>query len=159
MLPHNLKRVVAGFFVVGALGAGAFPEFLGAQDKQGTTVPVVEAREIVKTFETNAATADVRYMDKRVAVRGKLLEIRGTHVLPNKEHIKVLYSLDMAFEDGVTSPYVTFSFTDQEQQQLAQLKQGQEVTIEGTCNGWSPGEPVGGKYISFSNNKVIHVGK
>jgi hypothetical protein len=119
----------------------------------------VTAAELIQTFQTNAARSDLLYLDHRVAVRGKLLEIRGGPVAPNPQGILALYSLDLAGPDGKTSPYVSFGFTDRHQKQLATLRAGQEVTVEGICAGWSPGEPVGGKYIVFRDSKIVQVGK
>jgi hypothetical protein len=154
MLATHLKILslqAASLTVAAVVLSGSFvrPAAPAAQGK----IKSVASRDLMHAFQSNAAEANEKYLDKRVTVSGRLIGIRGGRVVENPEGIKAVFGLDMSaaptWQAG--EPYLVFRFTDKDKTRLAQLKAGQEVTVTGDCQGWSPGEPVGGKYLYFWN--------
>src|SRR5262249_23989029 len=98
-----------------------------AESEKGTST----AKEIGTVYLTNAALADEKFADERVAVTGNMhrIEAVGARTLKNE----VLYDLEM-FSGAADNRHVAilkFRFTDNDRKQLAQLRVGQAVTIEG----------------------------
>jgi hypothetical protein len=115
--------------------------------------------EIAIAYQTNAALADEKFTGKRVAVKGKILRIIGARLPPqvyaspgNQQAIRGerIYYLEMtgvekprptgavvagAVVAGAVvagaAPLLRFQFTQDDRDQLAKLKVGQEVTVEG----------------------------
>ena len=128
-------------------------------------VPVVVAAadEIANAYQTNAALGDERFTGKRVTVTGKMLRIRGVRgptfgasgqVSPSGRS----YYLEMIAEQkprpGFSNPLLRFQFTQDSRNQLAKLKVGQQVSVEGEL--LEPSENNGVvTLIEFHNCRII----
>jgi RNA polymerase sigma-70 factor (ECF subfamily) len=140
----------------------------GAAGAAEKAAGAVSAAEVVEAFRTNEALADEKFRDRRVAVTGYMLHIRRSGTLRTKEGDKVVYELEMSrkrYKDpdpGVavvleTDPILTFRFTEDDRAQLAKLKQGQKVTVEGRAEGHSTKEEKGREMIHFFDSKLLKV--
>jgi hypothetical protein len=145
-------------------------ESTSKKDDHVTTSPA----EIADAFQTNAALADEKFTGKRVRVKGKVLRIKwGAVASPQPGNAKTArqktYDLLMLTEapnsfvdrEGVIRyksvsgpalpvPNIRCQFFESDRKDLAQLKAGQEVIIEGRPE-FNPSDYT----ISFLNCKII----
>jgi hypothetical protein len=90
--------------------------------------------EIGSVYLTNAALADEKFAGKQVAVSGKMERIgaAGARFSGKKgDQPKYLYDLEMTWGGAGNPSLLQFHFTDDDRKQLAELKAGQVLTIEG----------------------------
>jgi RNA polymerase sigma factor (sigma-70 family) len=125
-----------------------------------TMVTVAAADEIATAYQTNAALADEKFTGKRVRVTGKMLRIRGSRLGSSTvapQNVKRtpgarIYYLEMLAAGAGT--FLRFQFAKESQNQLAKLKVGQQVSVEGEL--LEPSESSGRiQLIEFRNCKVI----
>jgi RNA polymerase sigma factor (sigma-70 family) len=119
------------------------------------------AADIDKDLSTNAALADERLTGKRVRVKGKVVQITRS----NAGDSRMFYILEMVGENSSLPAFGThaggvmyFQFGVQERGQLAKLRPGQLLVVEGTSGSYSVvgifnGTPRG--TVSFSECKII----
>ena len=127
----------------------------------------VKAADVVETYQgLNAALTVEKYQDKRIAVTGHVLRIKGgDQTWWFKGILGYDFVLEMSVAETIARPYLGFRFflaTDSPVlKQLAQLKPGQLVTVEGECQGWlqKQNETDGRECIFFHDSKVVQVGK
>src|SRR5262245_43523 len=140
-------------------------------DKPGEAAAgAVSVAEVLEAFRTNEALADEKYRDRRVAVTGYVRYIRRSGILPTKDGDKVVYELEMSLKplkdlepdaSGFLTvavgfePILTFRFTEDDRRELAKLKQGQKVTVEGRAEGHSTKETKGREMIHFFDCKLL----
>lgn len=87
---------------------------------------VISANDLVKAYEDNAVAADEKYRYKMLQVRGTVNSVsRDVTGNPYLSLAGGNYALDA----------ITCHFSDDQANQLAQLKKGQQVTVVGYCNG------------------------
>ncbi|MGB1283350.1 MAG: OB-fold protein, partial [Polaribacter sp.] len=82
------------------------------------------ASMLFNAYESNEVAADGKYLDKRIAVTGKISDI-GKDVLGNP-----YVSLYVDYMKTVNC-----YFSEDEIQEISQLKKGQKIYIEGICKG------------------------
>ena len=143
--------MLIGRAVMAAWGVLAVAESLRAQ-----AVPPVEAtsQDLVATFRTNAALADETYTDKRVAVTGQMSRITGTRVEDG-----TIYLFEMSCGPANAKYVATFRFNDDDRRQLARIKVGERVTIEGLCKGMAPVDEDGRQAVFFWECKLEKAGR
>ena len=104
----------------------------GPQQSSGTSAqePVIRvmASQIVAEYAANEVAADARY-------KGKIICVSGTIGRIGKDILDRPYVILDGGEGEFRS--VQASFEDKDLAQLAQLSKGQQVSIEGTCDGLS----------------------
>ena len=89
--------------------------------------------EFMDTFTTNEARAEVRYQGKQITVTGKVARVITNRHPPSKDGTDVYVVELKAGESGLSTVSVQFYFSKTERAQLADLRAGQEVTIQGRC--------------------------
>lgn len=131
------------------------------REKSTETAAVIPATalDVVQVHRTNAALADEKYTDKRAAVTGRMIRITGTAIVHSDGAKGSVYGLEMASGEATPTTYLTFRFDDGDRQELAKLKENQNLTIEGQCKGWSPVNKDGLASIYFWECKIISAGK
>jgi RNA polymerase sigma factor (sigma-70 family) len=123
----------------------------------GARVGSVSADEIWQAFRANDALADEKFMGKEVRITGpvqhikRLIEEEG-----RKSTLVYRLTMDAIGPGGAESPEpglpLVFVFPAKERKQLAALTAGQQVTVQGTCQG------VEGKSVLFTDCSVVKVG-
>jgi hypothetical protein len=122
-------------------------------DKASGDVSAKTAQQIVSTFDHNKARVEEEYLGKKIRVTGPMYRIERVSATPlvaggliQKETEDDYYFLTLAVDakeddktKGSARPQVEmrlfFVFPKSERKQLAELERGQEVSIEGTCEG------------------------
>jgi hypothetical protein len=126
MKPWVKKLLIFGF--VGLL-AGVFAiwyifneKFTDTKERE--TAFIVNANNFIKEFETNDSLANKKYTEKIIAVTGSVSEIEEADSIVN---IKMI--------DTTTQSYIIFAFQEAEMAKTKKIKQGDNVTIKGSCSG------------------------
>lgn len=85
----------------------------------------VSASQIVREYVENEVAADVKYGGEQLTVTGNIDSI-------GKDMLKTIY---ITLDGGHTIRRVQCYFPDNLANQIANLKKGQQVRVEGTCKG------------------------
>jgi hypothetical protein len=139
---------------------------VNAHDEKAGPDKVMSARDVLATFQKNAARVDERFLDKKLRVTGKVYRVdrlaasaRLGDLKGSKDHYYILiFADDKKDAKGPKAPYpsqampLAFVFPVSSRKQLAQLDEGQQVTVEGVCKGGDRGQFFS---IIFTECKIV----
>ncbi|MFI5188446.1 MAG: hypothetical protein ACHQF0_17065 [Chitinophagales bacterium] len=97
----------------------------------------ITSSNLIKSFETNEKLSNEKFLDKIIAVSGKVSEI-------NKDE-KGYYTLVLGEDSSMSS--VRCCMDSVHQQTVFSLKSGDRVTIKGACTGFNADELLGSDVI------------
>ena len=122
-----LKRILIGGGL--ALLAGAVIAWFIFTEKFSDTSErkaafTVNAMDFLQEFQTNDSLANIKYREKIITVNGRVSETEAADTTIN---IKMI--------DTATSAYIIFAFQQQHLAEAKQLKEGDIVSIKGSCSG------------------------
>jgi hypothetical protein len=86
---------------------------------------VIDASALLKEFETDENAANQKYLDKIIAVKGKVSAIETT-----SEGM-----VNIALETGNEMAAVSCSMLPSENKKAAEIKAGDNITVKGLCTG------------------------
>ena len=135
------KNILIGILVVAVtLFAVAWYIF---NDKYADTterkaVYAVNAMDFIKEFEKNDSLANNKYTEQIITVNGTVSEVQQVDTTAN-----------IKFIDTTSGSYIIFAFQQQHLAEAKQLKEGDKVSIKGSCSGGTYSEILGTEYISF----------
>ena len=98
----------------------------------------VEANDFIREFETDSKLANQKYTEKIVAVNGIVSEVESADTTTN---IKMI--------DTTKGSYIIFAFQQQHLADAKKLKEGDRVSIKGSCSGGTYSEILETWLISF----------
>jgi hypothetical protein len=84
----------------------------------------VDAMAFLKEFQTNDTAANKKYTEKIITVNGNVAEIEESDSLVNVKMI-----------DTTTQAYIIFAFQQEQAAKAKALKEGDKVSIKGSCSG------------------------
>lgn len=96
------------------------------------------AGDLISEFQQNDSAANKKYAEKIVLVNGKIAETEAADTTIN---IKMI--------DTLTGSYIIFAFQEQHIKEAKQLKEGDTVSIKGSCSGGSYSKILETEFISF----------
>lgn len=135
------KNILIGILVVAVtLFAVAWYIF---NDKYADTIErkaayTVNAMDFIKEFEKNDSLANRKYTEQIITVNGTVSEVQQVDTTAN-----------IKFIDTTSGSYIIFAFQQQHLAEAKQLKEGDKVSIKGSCSGGTYSEILGTEYISF----------
>ena len=133
ILIAGLILVVIGAIVVWFIFTQKF-EDTSKQEAAYTT----SAMDFIKEFAASDSLANKKYAEKIITVRGRISEMEAADTTIN---IKMI--------DTLTDAYIIFAFQQQNIEQAKQLKEGDSVSIKGSCSGGSYSEILETQFITF----------
>ena len=98
----------------------------------------ISADELIKEFQTNDNVANKKYVEKIILVNGTIAE---TEAVDSAINIKM--------KDTLTGSYIIFAFQEQHIKEAKQLKEGDNVSIKGSCSGGIYSKILETEFISF----------
>lgn len=103
----------------------------------------VDAIAFINEFRQDAEAANKKYADKIVAVNGTIsaLEMADTTV-------------NVKMQDPQSASYIIFAFQQQHADEAKTLKEGQNVSIKGSCSGSVYSEIMEAYSISFKRSAI-----
>lgn len=99
----------------------------------------VDALAFIGEFKQDLAAANIKYADKIIVVNGTVSKIEAADTTMN---IKMIDTADGAS--------IIFAFQQQHVHQAKQLKEGDKVTIKGSCGNGIYSQILETQYITFS---------
>ena len=135
------KRIILGFIAVALIGGAWFgySEY-NRKVKDLTNVKAqvtIQTNDLITAFEKNEPNANAEYLDKIIAVKG--------HVKGVEKDDQGYFSIILGEEGSMSS--VRCSMDSVHAKEIANVKQGTEVTIKGACTGFNADELLGSDVI------------
>ncbi len=104
---------------------------------------IVNAVDFIKEFQTDLAKANKKYTEKVIIVNGIVSKVEPADTTVN---IKMV--------DTTSGAYVIFAFQQQHLAEAKALKEGDPVSIKGSCSGGIHSEILGTEKIDFKRCAV-----
>jgi hypothetical protein len=104
----------------------------------------VNAMDFIKEFQVSDSLANKKYAEKIITVRGRVSE---TEAADSTINIKMI--------DTLTDAYIIFAFQQQHLNEAKQLKEGDSVSIKGSCSGGIYSDIQETEFITFKRSAVI----
>ena len=125
---RNWKKKLLLLIII-FIGIGAFAvwyifneKFTDTQKRDATYI--VDANTFLKEFQQSDSLANLKYKEKIVTVNGTVSEIETMDTVVN---IKMI--------DTATDAYVIFAFQQEQISKVKLVKEGEKISIKGSCSG------------------------
>jgi len=103
----------------------------------------VKARDLITEFQQNDSLANRKYTEKIIAVSGVVTEVELADTTVN---------LKMA--DTTSGAYIIFAFQQQHLPEAKKVKEGDSITVKGSCSGGAYSQILETEYISFKRSTI-----
>jgi tRNA_anti-like len=124
----KIWRIFFACFAI-ALTAAAYGLYLFNKKpvdiRQEAALYKISAVDLLADFNKDEPAANLKYLDKVIAVKGKVAEIK----------IDTTGQATVFLDAGDPLSTVTCSFYNEEAKSVENLKKGNEITIKGNCTG------------------------
>ncbi|GAB2814314.1 OB-fold protein [Ferruginibacter profundus] len=136
-----IKRILIGGLVL--LIAGGIAAWLILTEKFTDTTKreaafTVNAMDLLQEFQKSDSLANIKYAEKIITVNGRVTETEAADTTIN---IKMI--------DTATSAYIIFAFQQQHLAEAKQLKEGDSVSIKGSCSGGTYSDILSTEFVTF----------
>ena len=139
------KWMIAGFVLL--LAGGGFIWYIFTEKFTDTAEVkadyTVRAIDFIKEFQQDLGLANKKYSEKIVVVNGTVSAIEAADTTAN---IKMI--------DSSSGAYIIFAFQQQHLAEAKQMKQGDEVSIKGSCSNGAFSTILETEYITFKRCAV-----
>lgn len=114
-------------------------------DDTATVKPdyTVNANDFIKEFRQNMTNANKKYSEKIIVVNGTISQIEAADTTAN---IKMI--------DTTSGAYIIFAFQQQHLNEAKAMKEGEQVSIKGSCSNGSFSNILETEYITFKRCAV-----
>lgn len=102
------------------------------------SIYTVNALDLINEFKKNDSIANKKYAEKIMTVNGIVTAIE-----------KADTTLNIKLSDTATGSYVIFAFQQQNQYEVKNVKEGDKVSIKGSCSGGAYSEILETEFITF----------
>lgn len=136
-----LKKVLIAVAIIAVVGIAVvvylFTLSFGdtANSKADFTVPAVK---LINEFSAGVAAANIKYAEKIVIVTGRVSEVESADTTVN---IKML--------DTTSGSYAIFAFQSNAMAKAKQLKEGDSISVKGSCSGGSYSNILESYHVDF----------
>ena len=139
-----MKIVLIGIILLAAAGGTAWYIFSkGFEDTAKIKADyTLNAFDLIKEFKEDNAAANKKYAEKLITVLGKISSIEPVDT-----------SLNVKMEDS-TGSYIIFVFQQEDFAAAQKLKEGQDVSIKGSCSGGAYSEILETEFITFKRCSI-----
>ncbi len=136
-----LKKIL--FVGVILLVVGAFAAwFIITREFEDTTkqeaIFTVNAMDLIKEFQANDTIANKKYAEKIMTVKGRISEFENADTTIN---IKMI--------DTLTDALIVFAFQNENVKDVKKLKEGDSVSIKGSCSGGTYSDILETEFVNF----------
>jgi RecJ-like exonuclease len=101
------------------------------------------ALDFIKEFQQNDSASNKKYAEQIITINGRVTEV---------EQADTTVNIKMA--DTSTGSYVIFAFQQQDVANVKKIKQGDSVSIKGSCSGGIYSEILETEFISFKRCSI-----
>jgi tRNA_anti-like len=141
-----LKRLLIGGLLLLLAGGGAVwyifnEKFTDTSERKAAFT--INAIDLIHEFQQSDSLANKKYAEKIITVNGRISELEAADTTINVKMI-----------DTLTDAYIIFAFQQQHLKEAKQLKEGDSVSIKGSCSGGSYSEILETEFITFKRCAV-----
>jgi tRNA_anti-like len=141
-----LKRLLIGGLLLLLAGGGVVwyifnEKFTDTSER--TAAFTVNAIDLIHEFQQSDSLANKKYAEKIITVNGRISELEAADTTINVKMI-----------DTLTDAYIIFAFQQQHLKEAKQLKEGDSVSIKGSCSGGTYSEILETEFITFKRCAV-----
>ena len=104
----------------------------------------ISADTLIHEFQKNERAANVKYSEKILTVNGIISEVES-----------VDSSVNIKMTDTISGGYIMFAFQQQNKKEAFQLKEGERVSIKGSCSGGAYSEIMEAEFITFKRSVLV----
>ena len=104
----------------------------------------VNALDFINEFQQNDSIANAKYADQIITVKGRVSEIEAADT-----------TLNIKFTDTKTGSYAIFAFQQQHLAEAKTIKEGDSISIKGSCSGSIYSEILDATAINFKRATLI----
>lgn len=136
-----IKKTLAIAGILLLVGIGVIWYLFSKKYEDTATVKAeysLPASQLLQEFKTNLVEANKRYTEKIVTVTGRVTEIESADTTVN---IKMI--------DTISGDYVIFAFQSQDMKAVKQIKEGDSVSLKGSCSGGEYSNILDAHFINF----------
>lgn len=108
-----------------------------------TAAYTVNAMDLIHEFQNGDSLANKKYAEKIITVNGRVTETESADTTIN---IKMV--------DSLTDAYIIFAFQEQHSKEAKQLKEGDSVSIKGSCSGGIYSNILETEFVTFKRCTV-----
>ncbi len=141
-----IKRLLIGGLLLLLAGGGAVwyifnEKFTDTSERKAAFT--VNAIDLIHEFQQSDSLANKKYAEKIITVNGRISELEAADTTINVKMI-----------DTLTDAYIIFAFQQQHLKEAKQLKEGDSVSIKGSCSGGAYSEILETEFITFKRCAV-----
>jgi hypothetical protein len=140
----------ASLIIIGPLCTWSGYEFLSGQVLRDhdhtsavTSAYTVNGLEMIREFQANDSLANVKYKEQIITVNGRASEVE----VLNDTTVNIKIS-------DTTGSYLIFSFGDKEAAVAKEIKQGDSISVKGSCSGGEYSDILGVNFITFKRSII-----
>jgi hypothetical protein len=144
------KKVLKWLLIIGgsllAIGLAVYFYFATlTHDDTANLKPefTVEAIPFIKEFEKDIKTANQKYAEKIISVKGIVTAVEPADT-----------TMNIKMSDTTTGSYLIFAFQEQHMSKAKNIKEGDKVVIKGSCSGGFYSDILGTYAISFKRSTI-----
>lgn len=145
MNPWLKRLLVGGLLLLLAGGAAVWyifnEKFTDTSERKAAFT--VNAIDLIQEFQKSDSLANKKYAEKIITVNGRISELEAADTTINVKMI-----------DTLTDAYIIFAFQQQHLKEAKQLKEGDSVSIKGSCSGGTYSEILETEFITFKRCAV-----
>ncbi len=108
-----------------------------------TAAYTINAMDLIHEFQTGDSLANIKYAEKIITITGRISETESADTTIN---IKMI--------DTLTDAYIIFAFQQQHLREAKQLKEGDSVSIKGSCSGGTYSNILETEFVTFKRCTV-----
>ncbi len=101
------------------------------------------ALDLIKEFQQNDSAANKKYAEQIITVNGRISEIEFPDTTAN-----------VKLTDTTTGSYIIFAFQPQDAAAVKTLKEGDSVSIKGSCSGGTYSKILEAEKIDFKRSTI-----
>ena len=145
MKPWLKRLLVGGLLLLLAGGVAVWyifnEKFTDTSERKAAFT--VNAIDLIQEFQKSDSMANKKYAEKIITVNGRISELEAADTTINVKMI-----------DTLTDAYIIFAFQQQHLKEAKQLKEGDSVSIKGSCSGGTYSEILETEFITFKRCAV-----
>lgn len=138
--PWFKRILIAALVLLVAGSAGVWYLFNEkfADTKERKADFTVNAMDLLKEFQQADSAANKKYAEKIIVVNGR---VTATEAADTTINIKM--------EDTLTGSYIIFAFQQQHLPEARQVKEGDSISVKGSCSGGIYSEILETEFVTF----------
>ncbi len=135
------KKILYSIIIIALLGAGAIWYIFSEKFSDTSEMKAdftVNALDLIDEFEKNDSLANKKYAEKMIVVNGMVSEVEAADTTVNLKMI-----------DTTSGNYIIFAFQQQHREDAKKIKEGDQVSIKGSCSGGAYSKILETEFITF----------